>query len=206
MKGFTLIEVLIAMAITALVATLSFSSLSSTLNSVEGLRSQGERISELNRAWMLLSRDLNQFVSRPIRNEFGAIEASMYGGESAENSLVFTRTGWHNPGPLTRSHLQRVRYVLEDDTLWRESFRVLDRTTETEPQRVALFSNVSRFEMAFLAGSTEVTQGEFDSDDWPSAWGVGASGDDVSPPQAVELRLELLDWGELRWLYEIPYL
>ncbi|MEP5766411.1 MAG: type II secretion system minor pseudopilin GspJ [Halieaceae bacterium] len=204
--GFTLIEVLIAMAITALVATLSFASLSSTLDSVEGLRSQGERISELNRAWVLLTRDINQFVARPVRNEYGSVESSMFGGAAADQSLSFTRGGWHNTDQRTRSNLQRVRYLLEDTTLWRESYRVLDRSSDSEPQRVALFEGVISFEMAFLNSGTELREGDFDTENWQIAWGSAEGNGQAGGPEALELRLELEDWGEVRWLYEIPHI
>jgi general secretion pathway protein J len=202
--GFTLIEVLIALGITALVATLAFSSLSATLSSVEGLRDSGERISEINRAWVLISRDIGAFAPRPIRNEFGARESALFGGEAAGRSLVFTRSGWHNPGRYTRSNLQRLRYVFEDNTLWRESYPVLDRTNETEAQRVALITGVESFEMAFLGPATELRGDSLDTDEWPNNWGINNDNNQVAPPEAVELRLELEDWGEVRWLYDLP--
>ena len=92
-RGFTLIEVLIALAITALVATLSFSSLSAVLSSVESLRSPGERISGLNRAWTIMARDLRQFAGRPMRNEFGLNEVADMGRGGGGQ-----RPGVHPPG------------------------------------------------------------------------------------------------------------
>jgi general secretion pathway protein J len=148
--GFTLIEVLIALAITALIATLSFTSLTTVLDSVESVREARTRITEVNRFWNLISRDLRQMVDRPVRNEFGEAEASFWGGADAENSLHFTRTGWHNPNDHTRSNMQRVAYRLEDETLWRDSYLVLDRTSETEPQSVALLEGVQLIEMVFM--------------------------------------------------------
>lgn len=203
-RGFTLIEVLIAMAITALVATLAFASLDSTMDSVEGLREQGERISEINRAWGLISRDLEHFANRPVRNEFGSVSAAMIGGEVVDQTLAFTRIGWHNTTGRVRSNMQRVRYVLEDTTLYREQFLVLDRTSESEPQRVALLEDVNIIEFRFLGRSIEVPQGELETDTWPEAWAIGGTGQAVPPPGALEIRLELEDWGEVRWLYDLP--
>ena len=203
--GFTLIEVLIAMAITALVATLSFNSLSAVLSSVESLREHGQRTAEMNRAWTIVSRDLRQFTLRPVRDQFGESESALFGSAAVDKSLSFTRTGWHNPNQRLRSELQRVRYRLEDNILWRESYFVLDRTSESEVQRVELIRNVEEFEIAFLGSGTEVRGEELDTENWPLSWGVNASNRNVvAPPQALELRLELADWGELRWLYDLP--
>ena len=202
--GFTLVEVLIAMAITATVATLAFASLSRTLDSVEGLRTQGDRITELNRAWGMLTRDLQHFVQRPVRNEFGSIDPVMVGGEAADQSLSFTRGGWYNTTGRPRSSLQRVRYVVEEETLYRESYLVLDRVNDTEPQRVALLEGVTLFELRFLGPDIPIEPDEFDTDRWQEAWAVGPASGGARPPEAIELRLELADWGELRWLYELP--
>jgi len=204
-RGFTLIEVLIALAITALVATLSFASLDATISSVESLRERSDRITDLNRAWGLFSRDINHFVPRPIRNEFGQRESALAGGAALDQSLVFTRIGWHNTNQRQRSHMQRVRYVLEEETLYRESYTVLDRTSESEPQRVALLEGVLDFQIAFLGPGVELRGDEWDTDDWPENWGVTAgSNTQVPPPQALELQLELDGWGEMRWLYDLP--
>jgi general secretion pathway protein J len=202
--GFTLIEVLIALAITALIATLSFTSLTTVLDSVESVREARTRITEVNRFWNLISRDLRQMVDRPVRNEFGEAEASFWGGADAENSLHFTRTGWHNPNDHTRSNMQRVAYRLEDETLWRDSYLVLDRTSETEPQSVALLEGVQLFEMLFMRRGTQVSLQEIDTDDWAEDWNLGTDSADGEPPAALEIRLELEGWGEIRRLYELP--
>ena len=192
------------MAITAMVASLAFASLSRTMDSVEGLRDQGDRITELNRAWGILTRDLRHFVDRPVRNEFGATDPALAGGDVADQSLVLTRIGWYNTTGRPRSSMQRVRYVVEDETLFRESYLVLDRSSDTEPRRVALLDGVLDIEMRFLSPDIAVDPREFETDDWPEDWAIGASAAAQSPPEALELRLELDDWGEVRWLYELP--
>jgi general secretion pathway protein J len=174
------------------------------MNSVEGLRDQGNRISELNRAWGLLTRDLQHFVNRPVRNEFGSADPALVGGEVADQSLSFTRIGWHNTTGRPRSSMQRVRYMLEDETLYRESYLVLDRTRESEPRRVALLEGVTVFEMRFLDPGAQIRGDDLDTDDWPEVWGVGASVAGQVPPKAIELRLELTGLGEVQWLYELP--
>ena len=113
-SGFTLIEVLIALAITAFVSIIAYTSLSTVMSGVESLRANTDRIYEINRAMMILSRDLRQFADRSVRDEFGEIEPAMTGGELARFTLSFTRRGWHNPNGHPRSSLQRVNYRLED--------------------------------------------------------------------------------------------
>ena len=141
-SGFTLIEVLIALAITAFVSVVAYTSISAALAGVESLRENAGRTYDINRTWMIISRDLRQLVQRPVRDEFGQEEPILAGGDLARFPLSFTRTGWHNPNRYPRSHMQRVNYRLEDEALWRDSYPVLDRAANTEPQTVKLLEGV----------------------------------------------------------------
>lgn len=205
--GFTLIEVLIALAITAFVSTIAYTSLSSALSGVESTQRSSQRTYEVNRAWMIISRDLRQFVERPVRDEFGEVEPAISGGPAARFTLSFTRTGWHNPGAHPRSHLQRVNYRLEDNALWRDSYVVLDRAGDTEPRSVKLLDDVEYLEPVFLRDLADVeSEGEgvtLDTRNWLDSWVVDTSGTGptLTPPVAVEVRLQLGDWGEMRRIY-----
>jgi general secretion pathway protein J len=208
--GFTLIEVLIALAITAFVSLIAYTSLSAVMSGVESLRANTDRIYEVNRALMIISRDLRQFADRPIRDEFGEIEPAMAGGELARFMLSFTRTGWHNPNGHPRSNLQRVNYRLEEGALWRDSYPVLDRAADTEPQTVMLLDEVDDLRLTFLISledlQIETGGGSIDTTNWVENWVVDSSspGAELLPPVAIEMILELPDWGEMRRLYALP--
>ena len=209
-KGFTLVEVLIALAITAFVAAVAYSGLSTVISGVESTRVVAERTWEVNRALQILQRDLRQFVNRPVRDEFGDEEPALTGGPAARFLLSFTRTGWHNPVAQPRSTLQRVNYVWEDDSLWRESYSVLDRAGSTEPQRVRLLDGVTGVQITFLASVAALQPGargtDVDTRNWPDNWVVDTSQPDATlePPAALELTLEVDDLGDLRMLYALP--
>ncbi len=211
LQGFTLVEVLISLAITAFVSMIAYTSLSSVIVGVEGMRETTDRTYEINRAWMIISRDLRQFVPRPVRDEFGEEEPAMSGGPAARFALSFTRAGWHNPNANPRSNLQRINYRIEDEALWRDSYTVLDRAGNTEPQSVLLLDGVEYMELAFLASLQGVQKESggsgLDTRDWVESWivddqasGAGAA----SPPVALEIRLQLDDWGEMRRMYALP--
>lgn len=209
-RGFTLIEVLIALAITAFVSMVAYTSISAALAGVESLRENAGRIYDVNRAWMIISRDLRQLARRPVRDEFGQVEPILAGGELARFPLSFTRTGWHNPNRFPRSHLQRVNYRLEDEALWRDSYPVLDRAANTEARTVKLLEGVEYMELKFLGDVGQLADRRNDealrTDDWPENWvnEVGVPGDQLAPPAALEIRLRLNDWGEMRRLYALP--
>lgn len=207
--GFTLIEVLIALAITAFVSAIAYTSLSTVIAGVESTREVSQRTYEVNRAWMIITRDIRHFVARPVRDEFGELEPAMSGGPAARFPLSFTRAGWHNPRAQLRSHLQRVNYRIEDETLWRDAYPVLDRAGDTEPVSARLLEGVEYMDLGFL-DSLERAQGgdsaTLDTRQWPESWVVDSSdpGATLAPPIALELRLQLVDWGSMRRVYELP--
>jgi len=209
-RGFSLIEVLIALAITAFVSMVAYTSISAALAGVESLRENAGRTYDVNRAWMIITRDLRQLALRPVRDEFGQVEPVLTGGDLARFPLSFTRTGWHNPNRYPRSHLQRVNYRLEDEALWRDSYPVLDRAANTEAQSVKLLDDVEYMELKFLADVTLLSERRDDealrTEDWADNWvnEVGVSGAQLAPPAALEIRLQLNDWGEMRRLYALP--
>lgn len=206
-RGFTLVEVLIALAVTAFVAAAAYAGLSAAIDGAEATRASAQRTQALDRALMLLSRDLRQFAPRPVRDEFGEPEPALSGGRLAPFALSFTRTGWHASTRRPRSHLQRVSYYLEEEALWRLSWPVLDRAGDSEPQRVRLLEGVEALELRFLPDFEQLRGArgaEIDSRDWPRDWvrTVGSS-EPLPPPVALELRLTLADIGELRRVYAL---
>ena len=90
-RGFTLVEVLIAMAITALVSVVAYSGLSAALSGAESLRSSAARSHDLQQTLGLLSRDLRQVVNRPVIDEFGQRVPALTGGELAQTMLSLSR-------------------------------------------------------------------------------------------------------------------
>ena len=207
--GFTLVEVLIAMAITAFVVGVGYRSLTTVIVGVDSLRQESRRLEELNRAFQVLGRDLRQFVDRSVYDEFGSRLSSMEGGELASQSLSFTRAGWHNSVGLPRSALQRVAYYIDEEKLIRASWPVLDRTGAVEPVEVVLLNGVETFEVRFLGSldMLEVTRdSQVDRRFWQENWIADVSQPDtlVEPPIAVEVRLFAQQWGELERLYVLP--
>ena len=208
-RGFTLVEVLIAMAITTLISVVAYTGLSSALSGAESLRSASGRAHDINQTLAMLSRDLRQVVNRPVVDEFGQVVPALMGGEMAREPLALTRAGWHNSTAAPRSTLQRVRWWLEDERLWRGYFPVLDRTAGTEPVETAILEGVERFELRFLSSLSAVESDRNDVIDrrnWQDSWIADLSqpGQMPSPPAAVEVLMEVAGLGELRRTYVLP--
>ena len=207
--GFTLVEVLVAMAITALVAVISYSALSAALSATETLRVSTERAREIGQVMAMLSRDVRQTVNRPVIDEFGQQVPAVTGGELARDMLSLTRAGWHNSTGAPRSTLQRVDWWIDEDTLWRGYFPVLDRTVGTERVETATLQGVERFEVRFLPtlGMLEVNRDDvIDRRNWEDNWVADLSqpNQTLSTPAAIEVTVEISGLGEIRRVYVLP--
>ncbi len=201
--GFTLIEVLLAMAITAFVAVVAYTGLSTAITAAEVNEAQATRLAEVQIAVSLLERDLRHASPRPIIDEYGSMQDALQGGVFTPYPLQLTRIGWDNPRNLRRGEIQRVRYFLEDRELWRQSWAVLDRVGESETEQlVLLLDGVEDFRVRFLRpGDASGFSGEGEvSGDWVAEWNSGAASE---MPQAVEFVLEIESFGEARRVIEI---
>ena len=208
-SGFTLVEVLVAMAITALISMMAYTGLSSALSGAESMRVAATRAHEINQALSMLSRDLRQAVNRPVVDEFGQLSPALSGGELAPDALALTRAGWHNSTGAPRSTLQRVRWWLEDDQLWRGYFPVLDRTAGTEAVETTVLDDIARFEVRFLPSLSVIESDRNDVIDrrnWQDNWIADLSrpGQLPKPPAAVEVVMEVVGLGEVRRTYVLP--
>ena len=208
-SGFTLVEVLIAMAITAFVSVLSYQTLSTAITGIESARAASERLHEINRAYTVISRDIRQIANRPVIDEFGQLSSAVSGGPLARDPLRLTRSGWHNSTGAPRSTLQRVAYRLEEDQLLRLTYPVLDRTTAIEATETVLLDDVDMLEFRFLPSINvlEVDRNQsIDRRYWQENWvaEVGFTNQIIAPPAAIEVRINLADWGDLERLYVMP--
>jgi general secretion pathway protein J len=196
--GFTLLELLVAIAIFALISVMAYAGLASVLHTREALAAETARLGEIQRCVRFLDRDLRQSVERGIRDAYGDSRPPLQGTTLAighEPLLELTRAGYRNPLQLKRSQLQRVAYRVQDATLWRDSWRVLDRAQDSEPDSLPLCKGVEWVELRFLDAEHEWVP------DWPP---LQAEAQAESLPLAVEIRLQLKDWGELTRLIALP--
>lgn len=203
-KGFTLIEVLLAIAITAVVTLMAYNGLSAAINVAESVEANSEQLADLQLSISVLERDIRHAVNRPIIDGFGDEQVAFAGSETDEYLLLLTRTGWTNYTQTRRAELQRVGYLIEDDELWRESWLVLDRWDDDEyKQRVLLYKGIDEVNIAFLKSidSASVSSSADIELEWLDDWPETAGTNEL--PEAVEIELEIRDYGKLRRLIEL---
>lgn len=139
-EGFTLVEMLVALAIFSLLSAGATSAMLTAVNAKEVLEEEVVAIQDIQMARALIRSDINNIILRPSRDPFGnQNQYVMTGG--TETLLEFTRGGRENPGGLEkRGGLQKVAYVFEDGNLIRRSFGVDNPAPQTPlRERVLMF-------------------------------------------------------------------
>lgn len=194
--GFTLLELLVAIGVFAVFSLMAYGGLGEVLKTQSAVEASAEQTRELQMALFRLEQDIEQTRLRPIVDQFGDPVRAFHLAQ--DYILGFTRGGRLNPMGRPVSSLQRVGYYLQDETLIRRAWPVLDLAQGTEPIETDLLEGVVDIRWRFLD----------DQDEWQTEWPIanassGVSNEDARPPKAVELRLETKRWGELRMLYRI---
>jgi general secretion pathway protein J len=195
--GFTLMELLVAMAIFAIVGTLALSGYTELQRQSEYAEQRLERTREVQRAVQTIVQDLAQVEPRPVREPLGEARLpALLARDGAEYQLEFTRAGWSNTAGLPRATLQRVGYRMDQEGLWRDHWPVLDRPLALEPVRRKLLGSVRAVRLRFMTPGREWV------DRWPATDG-GTDADSRARPVAIEIVLDLDDWGEIRRIIEV---
>ncbi|WP_455205737.1 type II secretion system minor pseudopilin GspJ [Kaarinaea lacus] len=200
--GFTLLELLISIAIFGLVAAMAYSGLNNVLIAREQTSAKADALHKLQLTFILLQRDIEQAVNRKILNELGESKGALVGNEIGEYLLEFTRTGWLNPLNVSRSHLQRVAYTINEEKLIRSQWYVLDRAQDSERYDAVLLEGVKKLEFRYLDDKKEWQRS------WPPTSTLTSSNSEQppaqTPPRAVAVELEVVGFGKLERWFRIP--
>jgi len=167
-RGFTFIEMLLAVAIFAIVGLASASVLSSVIDTDTSSRQAEKRLADMQRLFSLLQRDLAQISARQIRVDGEEPVKAILLGEklmldSDQDGFAFVQHGWRNPGMvLPRSEIQTVAYRLKEGKIERLFSLYPDAVTGSEPKVQPLLDQVTGFKVEYLNGEewTEQWQSE----------------------------------------------
>jgi len=199
--GFTLVELLVAVFITTILFALGYGAINQAVNNRDAIAANQDRVIAVQRAMRGFVQDFSQLAPRPVRQPLGDGYLPAIASEPQQPLIVsFTRGGWANPAGVQRAMLQRVRYRFENGTLYREYWPVLDATLDPPPRSHVVLDHVKSIRLRYMDGSRN----------WQDQWPANGSGSALSTqylrarPIAVEVTLELDDWGKLTRLIEVP--
>lgn len=196
-QGFTLLELLIASIIFAIMAIMAYGGLDNVLSNSKVSEQALKRLQQIQQSVSVLNRDLSQIIQRSIRDEYGNTQPYLSAGNNLDYLVEFSRGGRVNPANLLRSSLLRVAYRFEEDKLIRLQWQQLDRAQGIEPKQTTLIDDIENVTLRFLDDNGEWQE------QWPplnTATG-GAQTTTTTKPAAIEIVMQLKDWGDIRRLY-----
>jgi general secretion pathway protein J len=188
--GFTLIEILIALSIFAVIAVLATLSLRTLLHTYEKIQKVDERLREVMTAITIMQRDISQMVDRPVADTSGSELAALQIPDRTQ--FEFTRTGLSNPfHTMTRSQLQRVAYSYSDHALYRIAWEVLDRAPHSQAQKKMLLSGVNSFTLFYVNAEGQLT----------AVWSTTTAHTEF--PRAIIVSFNLAGLGDITQIFPI---
>lgn len=191
--GFTLIEVVVALAVFAIVGITAFSGLNAVLKWQTDLEIRSDQIKSIQLTLKYLERDVNRAIARPIRDQYGDTQPAF--SSDGESIMSLTYSGWRNPAGLLRSNLQRVAYEVSEKQFKRHSWNRLDGAISEDAREVVLLEEIKELEIEFL------NQNNTWVDRWPP---INSSPTSIGLPRAVLISFEAAPIGKITRIITVP--
>lgn len=200
-NGFTLMEVLIAVTITAVIGLGVWQVLGNVVASRDRVNEVADQFDSVQRTMLLLERDITQIINRPARDIYGDFRPALTSRDN-DFALMLTRQGWRNPLGTRRSTLQRVGWEYTGDELRRRYWVSVDQGQEENSQDILLLSDVTDFAVRFLDDQRSWR------DNWPDDTSMAnlnpGTRPDIPLPLGIEVTIEHERFGELVRSFALP--
>ncbi len=188
-KGFTLLELLIAMAIFSIIAYIGFAGIRQISQHGVVLLAKETNFARLQRTIAIIENDFLQMTHRTTRNIDGVFVPAMQ--MLNVNEIEFSRDGNYSFDKTMQSSLLRVKYSFDGTKLNRTSWSNMDRVTEDAGIQQIMLEEVTGFSLDFLGLG-----------DWVKAWPertacVDASGRNTSLPRMIKITLDTKNFGTI---------
>lgn len=208
LAGFTLVEILVALAVLAVVAVMAYGGLRQVLVARDHLAASDRRLAQVQKALLIMASDFALAVPRGVRDETGTRWPALSGGADSDPDILlrFTRAGRPNPTGLRQSGLERVAYRYHDGRLERLLWPTLDRDSRTAPLSGVLLDHVRSVVVRFVgAGANAVSNtGLGWVEQWPPSGARFTAQAGAGLPAGIEISLKLKDFGTVRRVFVLP--
>lgn len=200
--GFTLLELLIAVAVFAVVSAVAYGGLQAVLNADGQTRLRGAILAELQVTLAVMERDLRQAAAIEPRDRFGDRQPALrYSSLATAPELELVRAG---SGGLDR--LRRIGWRITEEGLERRLWGTVDAGDDSEPMaRIFLAARETRgelepvrMELRFVVPGA---RGEETLDSWPP---LRSPDPPRALPSLVEIILEVPGLGRVERHLAIP--
>ena len=194
-RGFTLIEVIVALVIFAILASMTSYVLFQSFDTDNSLKKESTNLNTLKMAITLLRRDTEQIINRPIVGDQQRTIKSFIG---QTRYVEFTRSGAINPDAIEqRSSLKRIAYLCKGPHLVRRSWTVLDSIDRNHYHDTIVLTDLQDCSFYYL------DQKHLSSPNWIGAFSDQTHQNSVFPT-SVTCHLSIEKWGTLDISLIIP--
>jgi len=191
-RGFTLLEMLVAISIFAIVGAIAYTGLDRAMAIRTHLKTIQARWEARGLAYYRLANDLSQVRGRPVRDGAGMlVPAFMVRRVGRRTQLNFTTGGAAPFSARPRSNLRRVSYTVEHGKLIWRRWAVLDRAPGGHRARQVLLRGVRRFRVDMMTANGLYVR------TWPIV------GQPPAEPKLVKVVVKLKNGRHLRWLFAV---
>ncbi|MGB8635027.1 MAG: type II secretion system minor pseudopilin GspJ [Rhodanobacteraceae bacterium] len=191
--GFSLIELLVAVAVFALASALAWAGLSAVTDSRQRLALEQRQFASVQRSVDFLARDLATAVDRSVRAGRGGRRPALVGDQGR---VAFTRMGMASELQSSSSALERVVWFVDNKALVRGRYAELDRPDDRGLSQRHMDDDIRGFELRYLDHSGS----------WHERWPPPADRRNADPaalPRAVEFRIRFESVGQIRRVIEL---
>lgn len=176
-NGFTLVEVLLAVSLVAMMATLVFGSLYVTMSAIETARANSANEQIVRSTLRVMADELSVSESRNVGPWMGI--NGLLDGRPADSVAFLTMGQFRGAESAKDTELVRIVYTREGDRLLRFVRRNLYGLTDESVELVELATKVKGFNVRYYDGKSKL---------WLDEW----TGRGTESPKAILLELTLL--------------
>lgn len=200
-QGFTLLEILVAIALMTVVSVISYTSLNSL---IEG-KQHTDKVAAQLQAEIITSRQLNSdfesIINRQIKSNRGETLEPLFGNS---RNLTFARNGYANPLSQRRSELQRVNWFFQNGQLIRRQTQYLEVQQNPQWQQRVYLKNLKAIKFEYVS-TVGVASQRWPTNSTNSTSSSNSQNSLLSLPHHVLMKIEWRD-GRQKQLYLTPNL
>lgn len=192
-QGFTLLELIVAIAVFALMSAAAYNGLYSSIKAEENFRKSMLDVEAMQMTFTLFQKEITQYMeNRSIRDEFGSVQPplTLEGGIH----LAFSRGGNSSSLLPGKHELLRVHYLFKTDLETNQFIRGhwvnLDRSPGEEIIETTLLTDVEKVQFRILDAQNE----------WHEFWPAPNA---ALTAVALEIIIEREGWGEIRRVFAL---
>lgn len=190
-RGFTLVEMVVAIAIFAIISVAIYGTVARFMETQTDLQQRSDDLARINTLFTLMERDTHNGLNRPARGAYGDVLPAFQSSTAGQDEIVLFDMTMATPSyqQLDEAELTRAGWLFKDGQIIRQSWRVLDRAQDSEPDNEVLMDNVESVEVGYYVEKNKRYVIE-------NSWNAG------TPPPGIVVTISLVDGPSYKRVFD----